>query len=138
MNLRNWRNSRLKEVLQSELHDTRFLRRRDLTKCVAVERCDWVIQAETVRKVERFHSKLYLLTFIELERTRQRDIELPRARSGDCTQPRVSECAAIRQRKCFRIQIISGSLVAVRIVQHLTHMLRRHSIQRDVSRGAHR
>src|SRR5262245_44595053 len=70
------------EVLQGKLHDPGILRRRDLPKRIAVERCGRIVHPEPVCDIERFSAKFDLLHFLNLKCSRQREIELPAA--GPC------------------------------------------------------
>src|SRR5512133_3655584 len=69
----------LKNVLQSELHNPRICRGRDLPKQRTRERAVRIVRFRVIQCVECFRSELDLLTFGDREGADQRQVDVERA-----------------------------------------------------------
>src|SRR5437870_674325 len=126
------------EIFQRELHDSRVLRRRYLTKDVAVEHRRRIVHEERIRDVERLGSELQLLSFTNLECPGDGRIELPRAWTGDAALARISQRTKGRQNECRRIQVALRRFVAIRIRLQLIHALTADAVQGTILTGGDR
>src|SRR5438067_9457558 len=83
-------------VLQCELHDPRISGSGYLTEQVVVENRRRIHHVETVCNVERLGAELDVLAFTNLECSRKREIELPRAGTGNAVAASIPQCSQIR------------------------------------------
>ena len=116
----------LKHKLQGELKNSWIQGRVYLAECARAEARPGGGEGtgpHTVQDIECFASELDLAAFPNVERSRNRHIELPRARAKNGVVPGISIRPDIGQSKRGRIDPVLNSLITVDTLQNLIRSL---------------